>query len=141
MRAVIDTSVVVRAVLRPLGTVGPVLHRLRAGDYVLLYSPGLLAEILEVLRRDRFRTKYGVQEDDIEILLTLIVLRGEEILPSTHIENCRDPKDNQILEVAVDGKADVIVTGDNDLLVLHPFRGVPIVGPAEFLARLPGPSP
>ena len=62
-------------------------------------------------------------------------------MPSTHIENCRDPKDNQILEVAVDGKADVIVTGDNDLLVLHPFRGVPIVGPAEFLARLPGPSP
>ncbi|HYX24601.1 MAG TPA: putative toxin-antitoxin system toxin component, PIN family [Thermoanaerobaculia bacterium] len=136
MRAVIDTSIVVRAVLRPLGTVGPVLRRLRAADYVLLYSPGLLAEILDVLRRDRFRTKYGIQEDDVENLLMLMVLRGEEVLPSTRIADCRDPKDNQILEIALDGKADVIVTGDDDLLVLHPFRRIPIVGPAEFLARL-----
>jgi uncharacterized protein len=103
---------------------------------VLLYSPGLLAEILNVLRRDRFRTKYGIQEEDLESLLILLVLRGKEVLPSTRIEACRDPKDDQILEIALDGKADIIVTGDDDLLVLHPFQGIPIVGPAEFLARL-----
>ena len=136
MRAVVDTSIIVRALIKPKGTVGPLLRRLEAGDYVLLYSPGLIVEILDVLRRDRFRTKYGVQEDDLETLLTLIVLRGEEVLPSVRIEVCRDPKDDQILEVAVEGKADIIVTGDDDLLVLHPFRDIPIVGPAEFLAQL-----
>lgn len=57
-------------------------------------------------------------------------------MPLEQIEECRDPKDNKILEVAVEGKADVIVTGDKDLLVLHPFRGIPIIGPAEFLALL-----
>lgn len=136
MRAVVDTSIIVRAVLRPLGTVGPILRRLQAGDYVFLYSPGLLAEILDVLRRDRFRIKYGIREEDLETLLSLIVLRGEEVLPSTRIQACRDPKDDQILETALDGRADVIVTGDDDLLVLHPFQDIPIVGPAEFLARL-----
>lgn len=140
MRAVVDTSIVVRALIKPNGTVGPLLRRLEAGDYILLYSPGLLAEVLDVLRRDRFRIKYGIREDDLETLLTLIVLRGEEIFPSTRIEACRDPKDDQILEVAVEGEADVIVTGDDDLLVLHPFQGIPIVGPAEFLARLDQPG-
>jgi predicted nucleic acid-binding protein len=49
---------------------------------------------------------------------------------------CRDPKDDKFLEVAVAGKADVIVSEDEDLLVLHPFRGIPIVGPAQFLEML-----
>jgi uncharacterized protein len=136
MRAVVDTNIVIRALLKRRGTVGPILERLEAGHYTLLYSPGLLTEVLNVLRRDRFRTKYGVREEDLEALLTLIVLRGQEVLPSTRIVECRDPKDDQILEIAVDGRADIIVTGDEDLLVLTPFRDIPIVGPAEFLARL-----
>jgi predicted nucleic acid-binding protein len=50
------------------------------------------------------------------------------------IEACRDPKDNKVLEVAVNGQATCIVTGDEDLRILHPFRGIPILTPAEFLA-------
>ena len=47
--------------------------------------------------------------------------------------SCRDPKDNQFLELAVNGQADFIVTGDEDLLVLHPFRAIPILTPRDFL--------
>ena len=51
----------------------------------------------------------------------------------TSIRACRDPKDDKFLEVAVHGSADVIVTGDSDLLDLHPFRGIAILTPADYL--------
>ena len=54
------------------------------------------------------------------------------------VRACRDPKDDKFLEVAINGGAEWIVTGDNDLLVLHPFEGVDIVSPADYLARLAG---
>jgi predicted nucleic acid-binding protein len=60
------------------------------------------------------------------------------VVPNRRITVCRDPKDNKVLEGAVAGRADVIVSGDEDLLVLNPFEGIPIVGPAEFLAMLQG---
>jgi predicted nucleic acid-binding protein len=52
------------------------------------------------------------------------------------IQVCRDPRDDMVLEVAVDGRADYVVTGDQDLLVLHPFEEIPIVKPATFLERI-----
>jgi uncharacterized protein len=56
-----------------------------------------------------------------------------EISPSIHAG--RDPKEDRFLELAVDGRADAIVTGDRDLLVLHPFRGIAILTPAGYHAR------
>jgi hypothetical protein len=46
---------------------------------------------------------------------------------------CRDPDDNKLLEIAIAGRADCLVTGDQDLLVLDPFHGIPILTPAKFL--------
>ena len=57
-------------------------------------------------------------------------------MPTERIAVCRDPKDDKFLEVAVAGEADVIVSGDQDLLVLHPFGGIPIIPPVAFLRRL-----
>jgi len=51
------------------------------------------------------------------------------------IQACRDPRDDKILEVAVNGRADLIVTGDSDLLQLHPFRGIPVITPTDYLRR------
>lgn len=136
MRAVVDTNVIVRALIRPRGTVGPVLLRLRQGDYTLLYSDSLLEELADVLNRPRIRDKYRLTNNDIQTVLALILLRGEAVTPDQTITICRDPKDNKFLEVAVAGRADVIVTGDDDLLVLHPFTGIPIVSPSTFLQRL-----
>jgi predicted nucleic acid-binding protein len=51
------------------------------------------------------------------------------------VSECRDPKDNKFLELALSGKALCIISGDDDLLVLHPFRGIPVVSPQTFLAQ------
>ncbi len=134
--AAVDTNIFIRALIKPQGSVGPVLTRLRDGDYILLYAELLLDELLAKLALPRIRAKYHLSDEDVETVLALILLRGEPITPNRRITACRDPKDNIVLEVAVAGQADFIVTGDNDLLVLHPFEGIPIVGPSEFLEAL-----
>jgi putative PIN family toxin of toxin-antitoxin system len=136
IRAVVDTNIFIRALIKPQGSVGPVLTRLRDGDYTLLYADPLLDELVAKLALPRIREKYHLNDEAVETVLALILLRGEPVTPQRRITACRDPKDNIVLEVAVDGQADFIVTGDNDLLVLHPFEGIPIVGPARFLQAL-----
>jgi putative PIN family toxin of toxin-antitoxin system len=92
-----------------------------------------MAELQEVLGRKRF-DKY-ITEEERMLFLEVLAL---ETLPVEIIETvtaCRDQKDNRFLEVAVNGDADCIVSGDGDLLVLNPFRGIPIVIPQEFLGR------
>jgi putative PIN family toxin of toxin-antitoxin system len=136
VRAVVDTNIIVRALIMPHGTVGPVLLRLRQGDYTLLYAQSLLEELVDVLNRPRIRRKYRLTDNDIQSVLALILLRGEEVKPQQAVSVCRDPKDNKFLEVALTGQADVIISGDDDLLALHPFAGIPIVSPSTFLQML-----
>ena len=136
MRAVLDTNILIRSILNPKGPTGRLLNELRAGRFRLLYSEPLLEEIADVLSRPRFRDRYKVTADDVSDILSLIVQEGEEVFPSASIEACRDPKDDKVLEAAFFGKADVIVTGDDDLFALDPFEGIQILGPAAFLARL-----
>lgn len=136
MRAVIDTNILIRSILNPNGSTGRILEELKAGRFRLLYSEPLLEELTEVLGRPRFRNKYKISANDVSDILSLVVLEGEEVSPSEPIEACRDPKDNKVLEAAFFGRADVIVTGDDDLFALDPFEGVRILGPAAFLARL-----
>lgn len=136
MCVVVDTSILVRALIMPHGSVGPLLLHLRQGDYTLLYAQSLLEELVDVLSRRRIRQKYQLSDEDIEAVVGLILLRGESVVPMERIAACRDPRDDKFLEVAVAGKADVIVSGDEDLLALHPFAGVLIVRPATFLQML-----
>jgi putative PIN family toxin of toxin-antitoxin system len=136
MRVVVDTNVLVSALILPRASVGPVLLRLRQGDYTILYNQSLLEELVDVLNRPRIRHKYGLTEEDIQALLGLILLRGEVVIPEQRITACRDPRDDKFLEVAVAGEADLIVSGDQDLLALHPFEAIPILSPAEFLEIL-----
>jgi putative PIN family toxin of toxin-antitoxin system len=136
MRVVVDTNVLVRAVIRPQGTVGPMLLRLRQGEYTLLTSRALLEELIDVLNRPRIRGKYHLTDQDIQTVVGLLLLRGEQVMPTERIVTCRDPRDDKFLEVAVAGKADVIVSGDQDLLDLHPYAGIAIVPPNIFLRML-----
>jgi putative PIN family toxin of toxin-antitoxin system len=93
-------------------------------------------EIIEVLGRPAFRTKYHIIPEDITALVNLVRLRGELVTPQKKISAYRDPKDNKFLEAALAGEADCIVSGDADLLVLTPFEDIPILRPAEVLAKL-----
>lgn len=136
IRAVVDTNIIVRAAIKPKGTVGPVLQRPREGHFTILYTENLLTELADVLNRPRIRNKYYLSREDIEIVLALILLRGEPVIPARRIDACRDPKDNMILEAAISARANAVVSGDEDLLTLHPFEGIPIIRPAAFLSML-----
>ena len=136
MRAVIDTGVFVSALIRKQGTTGDVLRTLRNGRFTAIYTTDIVVEIIDVLGREKFRAKYHVEPDDITALVNLIRLRGELVLPTKKVTACRDPKDDKFLEAALAVQTDCIVSGDADLLDLNPFEEIPILRPAEFLARL-----
>jgi len=136
MRAVIDTGVFVSALIRKQGTVGDVLRALRDGRFTAIYTTDIVVEIIDVLGREKFRAKYHIEPDDITTLVNLIRLRGELVTPTKKVTACRDPKDDKFLEAALVAKADCIVSGDADLLVLNPFEDISILRPSEFLARL-----
>jgi len=99
------------------------------GTILLSYS--VLVEIYEVLTRKQFR-RYVVEED-VRAFLAALTRQSHWVDVVTRITACRDPSDDKLLELAVDGHASHIVTGDSDLLVLHPFRGIQIVPPHAFL--------
>jgi putative PIN family toxin of toxin-antitoxin system len=135
VRVVVDTNVLASALIRRQGVTGQVLRYLRDGRFTLIYSVPLLIELVEVLSRPYIQEKYHIQSDDITALINLIRLRGELVSPKRKIDASRDPKDNHILEAIVEGNADVVVTGDKDLLDMKDFESIPIIRVAEFLAR------
>ncbi|MCC6300347.1 MAG: putative toxin-antitoxin system toxin component, PIN family [Anaerolineales bacterium] len=136
MRVVVDTGILVRALISPKGTIGRVLHALRDGRFTAIYFTPMMLEVADVLGRPKIREKYHIQPNDAEALINLVRLRGELVIPKRTVTACRDPKDNKFLEAALAGEADAVVTGDDDLLVLHPFESMDILRPAELLEKL-----
>lgn len=99
-----------------------------------MYSEELLEELAETLSRPKLK-KYGLNAETIEALLGMIIVKGEQVHPATVVEICRDPDDNLLLSIAVDGQADYVVSGDKDMLDLVQIQEIPIITPAEFLAK------
>ena len=97
----------------------------------LLVSRATIKELNVVIQRKEFE-KYVSEFERIEFITTLIQQAILNEITKT-INECRDPKDNMFLELAVSGEAVCIVSGDDDLLVLHPFREIPILTPRQFL--------
>lgn len=100
----------------------------------MLISQATVEELNEVLRRKGF-TKYVTEEERIEFL-NAFVREGVLIEIVEPIVACRDPRDDKFLELAVNGQATCIVSGDEDLLVLRSFRGIPIITPRQLLGYL-----
>ena len=136
MRAVIDTNVVVSGLIRPRGVPGGVLRALRDRRFVGIVSPEILEELAATLARSWLQSKYGVDERDIQDFFRLLALRCDLIEPTSEIRRCRDPRDDIFLEAGVDGGADRIVTGDDDLRAIGSIEGVRVVTPAAFLGSL-----
>ena len=130
-RLVIDTNVVVSALLFPDSSVGQAFSRgLLFGTIVV--SDETLHELQEVLMRDKL-DKYLLKSLRQAFLQKFEIL-AERIDITENITACRDPKDDKFLSLAVCAKATFILTGDNDLLDLNPFRNIPILSPSEFLS-------
>jgi uncharacterized protein len=131
-RFVFDTNAIISAALLP-GSVPRRALELAITRGKLLLSTETITELDAVLRRKRF-DKY-LREDERLRFLAALVRESLEIKVTETVTECRDPKDNKFLELAVSGGATCLVTGDEDLLVLKSFRTVAIVTPHEFLNR------
>jgi len=137
-KLVVDTNLWVSRLLMPDGAAARAVdHGLSWG--IPLVSEETLTELSDVLSRDKF-DRY-VSRADRQQFLRLIggIVRVIPITRRVHV--CRDPKDDKFLDVALNGQAGVILTGDHDLLELHPLHGIEIISPADFLMRATSLSP
>lgn len=129
-RFVFDTNAIVSAALLK-GSVSRRAFDKALGDGTLLVSAETIDELNDVLGRPDF-ARYLTEDERLEFLAVL--LRETALVEVVeHVEACRDARDDKFLELAMSGGADCIVSGDQDLLVLHPFQGIPIVTPRDFL--------
>jgi len=131
-KLVVDTNLWISRLLMPDGTAA------RAVDHALawgipLMSEATLTELSDVLSRPKF--DMYVSRGDRQQFLRLLGGVVRVVSVTQQISACRDPKDDKFLDVALNGDAQIILTGDQDLLILHPFHRVEILKPADFLAR------
>ncbi len=129
MRGVLDTNVFVSAALKLNSTPNIAVFRI-AQHETLLKSSATETELLETLARPHLAQ---VIASNFRSFLSDLLTATETVIIVERISACRDPKDDKFLELAVNGHADLIVTGDRDLLALNPFRNIPIVTPADFV--------
>jgi putative PIN family toxin of toxin-antitoxin system len=122
--------VLVSAVLKPDGVPGNALDEI-INTGVILYSGHTFHELSQTLKKDKLKSFFS--EDTAEAFLKSFLLIAEEVTIEHKITACRDPKDNKFLELAISGQADFIISGDQDLLVFHPFESIPVISPADFL--------
>jgi putative PIN family toxin of toxin-antitoxin system len=129
-RVVLDPGVLVSALITPSGPPAKLLERARGAEFELIASPQLLAELEDVLLRDKFRRDVGVEK----VATFLGMVRGESTMVSDPSEpppmNSVDPKDDYLIALAYTQKA-VLVSGDSDLLELT--GGAPICGPGDLI--------
>jgi uncharacterized protein len=127
---VVDTSVLIGALLKPSSIPAQALDYARA-HFTLAVSTETLTELAKVLSRD-YLARYRTADEREQFLILYSELA--EIVPITeHVTDCRDPKDNKFLDLALAANAQILVSSDSDLLVLHPYRNVSILTPSEFL--------
>lgn len=128
MRVVIDTNIWISFLI------GKLLSHLREliiqDKVVLLFSDELFHEMQTVLKRPKFQ-KYFSQQD-IQQLSIILCDKVEWVEITTQFEDCRDIKDNFLLNLGISGKADVLVAGDKDLLILNHFHGMEIIDYKTF---------
>jgi uncharacterized protein len=131
-RLVVDTNAFASAIIFPGSVPRQVVdHSLDHG--VVIFSEATMTELAEVLSRSKFDS--FVSRAERELFLAQIESTAEFVPIIQLVRACRDPKDDKFLEVALNGRADVIITGDADLLGMHPWRGIAVLSPAKYLKR------
>ena len=141
MRAVIDTNVLIAALLWR-GPPHALLEHVRAGSVSMVSSPVLLEELADVIGRAKFDAILARSSTSREKSLTEVRQLAEVIEPPPlPAPVCRDPDDDEVLALALAARADLIVSGDADLLVLQQFEGIPILDPAQALQRIAATDP
>lgn len=138
LRVVIDTNLLISAVIAPKGLPNKLIRAWKDAKFDLITSPYLLKEMDEISLRDKFGGYHLFKEQMVELIEA--IKASSEIIPSLLEEelsiHCRDPKDDKLLACATGANADYLVTGDQDLLVLNDnpaLRKLKIIKAKEFL--------
>lgn len=124
MRLVVDTNIWVTYLFKANNLFISRMDRLLVA-HTLLYSENTLQELIETLQKPKLLRFLDTQNNSA--FIRLYRQTGEKIKVTSNVLECRDPKDNQFLALAMDGNADFLITGDKDLLTLGVFNRVPIV--------------
>jgi putative PIN family toxin of toxin-antitoxin system len=133
VRAVIDTNVLLSALLWG-GTPHLLLEHARNGTVTLISSPALLAELARVMDRPKFDAILRRTNTSRAQTLTAVRLLAEVVDPPPLAQAvCRDKDDDAVLALALAAQADIVISGDDDLLCLNPFEGIPVLTPAQAL--------
>ena len=131
-RIVVDTNALVSRLLLPNSVPCRAVQK-AVKEGKLLISDATLGELADVLSRRKFDLYVTLM--DRKQFIRLLGRISELVTCIRRIEACRDPKDDKFLECAVNGDADLIISGDKDLLELNPFMGIDILSPSNFLKR------
>jgi uncharacterized protein len=132
LRAVVDTNVYISAFLNPERPIFQIMQQAVEHRYHLLISAAIVNEVGRVLRET-----FGLEERVRLDRLKALVKAAEIINPKITLDVIReDPPDNRILECAVEGRANLIVSGDRHLRRLKIYQSIPIVRPSDFLRTL-----
>jgi putative PIN family toxin of toxin-antitoxin system len=132
-RVVFDTNIYLSALIfggKPL----LVFEMVRAGKVQLIASPAILAELAFILS-----SKFAWDDEDIREAIRVFGRQAELVKPSQRLSVLEDDADNRVLECALEGKADYIISGDHHLLKLGEFQGIPILRASDFLNRKKSP--
>ncbi len=130
---VFDTNCLLSASILPNSLLRYAFNKaVRSGT--IASSQEVLEEYIQVLFRRKF-DKYFISNEERLFIINLIGTKLRVFSPTEIINDCRVSKDNKFLELAVAANASCIITGDKDLLELHPFRGIPILNAADFLMQ------
>lgn len=129
MRIVVDTNVLVSAALKDQSLPALVVHVIEQRG-TLLKSTATEHQLFEVLARPYF---VSLIAPAAHAWMKKLLAGAEAVTITEQVMACRDSTDDKFLELAINGPAELIVSGDTDLLALNPFRGIPIVTPAIFM--------
>jgi len=142
MRVVVDTNVIVSRFLSQTGPPGSIYAYLIQRRFEFIASPEILAEYSTVLLRPALMNAHRTDVVEVTEAVVLMTRPAHVVSPTVRLPGITaDPKDDKFIECAVEGGADVIVSGDKHLLELGSYEGIQIVSPAAFVMYLAMESP
>lgn len=138
-RVVVDTNLFVSGIILPRGPLAQLLNLWLKQSFILVITAKLIGELNEVLQRPKI-ARYGITEERITSIIEFVKKKSEMVTPlhSLPVDVC-DPKDEEVLACALGGKADYLITGDEDLLTLKDnstLRPLKIIKVKDFLTKL-----
>ncbi len=132
-RAVVDTNVIVSGIISGNGYPARIVEAWLCGEFEAVISKRLQEEVNEVFNRLKIKKRPDYSPKDVKKILGTLFNKAEKIKPkSFDIDISLDAKDHFLLELAVSAKADIIVSGDEELLGCVDYKGIKMMSPKDF---------